>query len=69
MEKLLQALKENKPRNVSVSADVADALKNPDCLSVHGVIFRNGGKTNGRDAIPFVELTPELLALLKALYA
>jgi hypothetical protein len=55
-----------KPRLVHVAAQAVDTLANPDALSCQATVFRNGGNVNGRDAVAFVELTPELLAWLRA---
>lgn len=65
---LINNLKNNKPRNVCIDADASDLLLNPDCLSIQATVFRNGGMSGGRDAIRFVELTPELLAFFRAIY-
>lgn len=37
---------------VYVDAKTIEKLKNPDCLSVDGLIFRKGGMVNGIEAIP-----------------
>ena len=65
----LDDLRANKPRCVFVDGAKADALKNPDCLSLESAIFKNGGSIGSRSAEPFVELTPELLTLFRAIWS
>jgi hypothetical protein len=53
-----------KPRIIYVDPCVA-SFDDPDQLSRDLVIFAAGGTVDGRPAIPFVELTPEVLQLLR----
>lgn len=56
-----------KPRCIHVSPTALDELANDDALSVPATIFRNAGSSvGGRAALPYVELTPELLEWLRA---
>ena len=53
-----------KPDTRFLDIKTVEKLKNPDCLSINCHIARNGGY----DTIPFIEGTPELIALLKEIY-
>lgn len=55
-----------KPICVYVESKVVEACLDPDCLSIEGTIFRNGGEVNGVKAVAFAEVTPELLAWLQS---
>lgn len=60
-----------KPQCVYIDPTAVGKLKDPDCLSLKATIFRNGGRVSvsGEDemieAVPFVELTPDLLVWLR----
>lgn len=69
-EKLIDDLKNSgKPDARFLSAKQVTALKYPDCLSIEMLVFRNGGEGDGGRAVPFVEGTPQLMALLRAIYS
>lgn len=54
-----------KPQLVFLEAKIR-MLRDPDALSLPGIVaFRNGGTVNGEKAILFVEVTPEIMALLQ----
>ena len=55
-----------RPRTIYVSPGALNALRNPDTLSCDALVFRNGGRTNEGEALPYIEATPELLAWLRA---
>jgi hypothetical protein len=55
-----------RPRTVYLDPAVLTVLDNPDALSISAIAFRNGGNVGGKEALPFVELTDDLLALLRA---
>jgi len=62
---LIKKLRESKkPDARFLDLRTVEKLKDPDCLSIDCYVARNGGS----DTIPFVEGTPELIALLKEIY-
>lgn len=69
--KLLQLIKKMsespKPDVRFIETKTVKALKDPDCLSIDGLIHRNG-TANKSESVPFIEGTPELVALLKEIY-
>ncbi len=65
MEQLVQALKANKPRMVFINPQALENLNKPNTEWVNAVLFNLGGSANGKDAVPYVHLTPELLAILR----
>jgi hypothetical protein len=64
VERLIEPLRGQKPMLVYIDARVRQ-LRDPDALSRECTVFRNGGTSNGVEARPFVEVTPELLAWLR----
>lgn len=67
VEEQIEPKRGQKPGMLFIEAFAADrALHDSDCLSIEGTIFANGGSGKGGKAVPFVELTPELLAWLRA---
>lgn len=70
MEQLIKALKQSdKPQCLWIDPKIPRTLKDPDALSMSGTVFRNGGTCGDERAVPFCEVTPQLQALLKAIYA
>jgi len=68
--KLTEKPNMKKPQCVYIDPTAVEKLKDPDCLSLTATIFRNGGRVSvsGEDeieAVPFVELTPDLLVWLR----
>ena len=69
MQDIIKILKEKKkPCVLFIEQQTIRKLKNPDCLSINGYIYRNGGNSNGEKALPFIEGTPELINLLKKIF-
>lgn len=70
METTIAALRNaGKPRTVYLGPKVETLLQNDDALSIDVTAFKHGGTINGVRAKPYVELTPELLALLRSIFS
>lgn len=58
------------PRIVYLAPDIENFLGSPDALSMYLTVFRNGGSVATgagiQQAVPFVELTPAVRALLRS---
>lgn len=59
---------DEKPAVRYIDRAAVDAMKNDDVLSLNATVFRNGGRVAGMEAIAFVQLTPKLIELLRAVY-
>jgi len=69
LELAIEKLRKKKPTCIFVDNNAINTIENPDALSVSDVtIFKNGGRVNGADAVPFAEVTGELRDLLRLIF-